>query len=195
MILAAGLLAVSVNAQQRDPGIGEWREDYYPGGVGLYMIYEDLGNGMIRVHSAENLAPQNRQHQDLRCNGKFYPSAGLPPRAGRVNELATLPRTRLSGPPFLGDLPLRRSRHPTRGDGLVRRTVQHHEVGSLPCKGWLLAPVSLSLVRVLNRLGGPSSVSLSPVPRDDNGKPRGLSDEPVETSLRSPANDDTDRLS
>jgi len=75
MILTAGLLAVSVNAQQRDPRIGEWREDYYPnaGSVGLYMIYEDLGNGMTRVHSAENLAPQNRLHQDLRCDGKFYP--------------------------------------------------------------------------------------------------------------------------
>jgi hypothetical protein len=74
MILAAGLLAVSVNAQQRDPRIGEWREDYYPpNSVGLYMIYEDLGNAMIRVHSAENLAPQNRLHQDIRCDGKFYP--------------------------------------------------------------------------------------------------------------------------
>ncbi len=74
MILAAGLLAVSVNAQQRDPRIGEWREDYYPpNSVGLYMIYEDLGNGMTRVHSAENLAQQNRLHQDIRCDGKFYP--------------------------------------------------------------------------------------------------------------------------
>jgi beta-lactamase regulating signal transducer with metallopeptidase domain len=36
MILAAGLLAVSVNAQQRDPRIGEWRENYYPpNSVGL----------------------------------------------------------------------------------------------------------------------------------------------------------------
>ena len=74
MILAAALLAVSVNAQQRDPRIGEWREDYYPpNSVGLYMIYEDLGNGMTRVHSAENLAQQNRLHQDIRCDGKFYP--------------------------------------------------------------------------------------------------------------------------
>ena len=74
MILAAGVLAVSVNAQQRDPRIGEWREDYYPpNSVGLYMIYEDLGNGMTRVHSAENLAPQNRLHQDLRCDGQLYP--------------------------------------------------------------------------------------------------------------------------
>jgi beta-lactamase regulating signal transducer with metallopeptidase domain len=74
MLLAAGLVAVSVNAQQRDPRIGEWREDYYPpNSVGLYMIYEDLGNGMTRVHSAENLAQQNRLHQDIRCDGKFYP--------------------------------------------------------------------------------------------------------------------------
>jgi beta-lactamase regulating signal transducer with metallopeptidase domain len=74
MILTAGLLAVSFNAQQRDPRIGEWREDSYPNAVGLYMIYEDLGNGMIRVHTAENLAPRNRLHQDFRCDGKFYPS-------------------------------------------------------------------------------------------------------------------------
>jgi beta-lactamase regulating signal transducer with metallopeptidase domain len=74
MTLAAGLLAVSVNAQQRDPRIGEWREGFYPpNSVGLYMIYEDLGNGMTRVHSAENLAQQNRLHQDIRCDGKFYP--------------------------------------------------------------------------------------------------------------------------
>ena len=78
---------------------------------------------------------------------------------------------------------------------MIKRAVQHDEVGNLPSKGRLLASVSLSLVSILNRLGGRSSVSLSPVPRDDNGKPRGLSDEPVETSLRSPANDDTDRLS
>ena len=77
----------------------------------------------------------------------------------------------------------------------MRRAVQHDEVGNLPRKGRLLASVSLSLVSVLNRLGGRSSVSLSLVPRDDNGKPRGLSGEPVETSQRSAANDDTNRLS
>jgi hypothetical protein len=74
-ILSAGLLAVSVNAQQRDPRIGEWRED--PGSPryqGLYMIYEDLGNGMTRVHTAENLTPQNRLHQDIRCDGTLFPS-------------------------------------------------------------------------------------------------------------------------
>jgi beta-lactamase regulating signal transducer with metallopeptidase domain len=74
LVLAAGVLALSVNAQQRDPRIGEWREDYYPpNSVGLYMIYEELGNGMTRVHSAENLAQQNRLHQDIRCDGRFYP--------------------------------------------------------------------------------------------------------------------------
>ena len=82
VVLAASLLAVSVNAQQRDPRIAEWREDYYPpNSVGLYMIYEDLGNGMTRVHSAENLAPQNRLHQELRCDGRFYPwvnAQGMP---------------------------------------------------------------------------------------------------------------------
>ena len=77
----------------------------------------------------------------------------------------------------------------------MRRTVQHDEVSNLPSKGRLLASVSLSLVSVLNRLRGRSSVSLSPVPGDDNGKLRGLSGESVETSQRSAANDDTDRLS
>ena len=77
----------------------------------------------------------------------------------------------------------------------MRRTVQHDEVSNLPSKGRLLASVSLSLVSVLNRLEGRSSVSLSPVPRDDNGKLRGLSSESVEPSQGSAANDDTDRLS
>ena len=77
----------------------------------------------------------------------------------------------------------------------MRRTVQHDEVGNLPSKGRLLASVSLSLVSILNRLGGRASVSLSPVPRDDNWKLCGLSGEPVEPSLRSTANHDTDRLS
>ena len=74
MILAAAVLAVSVSAQQRDPRIGEWREDSYPNAVGLYMIYEDIGNGMTRVHAAENLAARNRLHQDIRCDGRLYPS-------------------------------------------------------------------------------------------------------------------------
>ena len=100
-----------------------------------------------------------------------------------------------SGPPFFRCLPLRRSSHPACGGGLIRRTVQHDEVGNLPSKGRLLASVSLSLVSFLNRLGGRSSVSLSPVPRDDNWKLCGLSGESVEPSLRSTTNDDTDRLS
>lgn len=77
----------------------------------------------------------------------------------------------------------------------MRRTVQHDEVGDVPRKGRLLASLGLSLVSFFNRLRGCSSVSLSPVPRDDNGKLRGLSGESVEPSLRSTANDDTDRLS
>jgi Zn-dependent protease with chaperone function len=82
LMLAAGLLALSLNAQQRDPRIGEWREDPdSPRYQGLYMIYEDLGNGMIRTHTAENLAPSNRLHGDHRCDGNFYPamsSTGVP---------------------------------------------------------------------------------------------------------------------
>jgi hypothetical protein len=88
---------------------------------------------------------------------------------------------------------LRRSGYPACG--LSGRTVQHDEVSNLPSKGRLLASVSLSLISVLNRLGGRSPVSLSLVPRDDNGKPRGLSGESVESSQRSAANDDTNRLS
>jgi len=64
-----------------DPRIGEWREDHYAGAVGLYMIYEDLGNGVTRTHTAENLAPQNRLHEDTRCDGNYYPrlnAAGQP---------------------------------------------------------------------------------------------------------------------
>ena len=77
----------------------------------------------------------------------------------------------------------------------MRRMVQHDEVGNLPSKGRLLASLGLSLVSFLNRLRGRPSVSLAPVPGHDNGKPRGLSGESVETSLRSTANDDPDRLS
>ena len=77
----------------------------------------------------------------------------------------------------------------------MRRTVQDDEVSDLPSKGRLLASVSLSVVSVLNWLEGRSSVSLSPVPRDDNGKFRGLSTDSVEPSQRSATNDDTDGLS
>ena len=73
LILAACLLTASVNGQQRDPRIGEWREDRNTSSVGLYNVFEDLGNGMIRYHIAHNLAPQNRLYLDYRCDGSFYP--------------------------------------------------------------------------------------------------------------------------
>lgn len=74
LVFALGCaLVVAANAEPRDPRIGEWREDHYAGGVGLYMIYEDLGNGVTRTHSGENLAPRNRLHDDARCDGKYYP--------------------------------------------------------------------------------------------------------------------------
>jgi len=72
-MLAACLFPASVNAQQRDPRMGEWREDRTATSVGLYNVFEDLGNGMIRYHIAHNLAPQNRLYLDYRCDGNFYP--------------------------------------------------------------------------------------------------------------------------
>jgi hypothetical protein len=72
-MLAACLLAARVNAQQSDPRLGEWREDRTATSVGLYNVFEDLGNGMIRYHIAHNLAPQNRLYLDYRCDGNFYP--------------------------------------------------------------------------------------------------------------------------
>jgi len=104
-------------------------------------------------------------------------------------------RWSLKAPSFFEDRCLRLSGYPACGGELVRRTVQHDEVSNLPSKGRLLASVSLSLVSVLTRLRGRSSVSLSPVPRDDNRKLHGLSSESIETSQRSAANDDTDRFS
>jgi len=106
-----------------------------------------------------------------------------------------LPPTRLSGQLFLSGVPLRRSGHRTRGGGLERRTVQHDEVGDLPRKGWLLASLGIALVSVFTRLRGRSSLSLSPIPRDDNGKPSRLLRQPLETLQRFAANDDTDRFS
>src|SRR5215471_10600986 len=67
------LLTASVNAQPRDPRIGEWREDRTANSVGLYQVFEELGNGMIRHHMAQNLAPENRLYMDFRCDGNFYP--------------------------------------------------------------------------------------------------------------------------
>ena len=72
MMLAVCLLTARVNAQQRDPRIGEWREDRTATSVGLYNVFEDLGNGMIRYHIAHNLSPQNRLYLDYRCDGNFY---------------------------------------------------------------------------------------------------------------------------
>ena len=71
--LAVCLLTASVNAQQREPRIGEWREDRTANSVGLYNVFEDLGNGMIRFHISHNLSPQNRLYLDYRCDGSFYP--------------------------------------------------------------------------------------------------------------------------
>jgi len=72
-MLAACLLTASANAQQRDPRVGEWREDRTANSVGLYNVFEDLGDGMIRYHIAHNLAPENRLYLDYRCDGNFYP--------------------------------------------------------------------------------------------------------------------------
>jgi hypothetical protein len=68
------LLAVGVNAQQRDPRVGEWRQDRdSPNAIGLYSIFEELGNGMTRYHIAHNLAPESRLYSDYRCDGNLYP--------------------------------------------------------------------------------------------------------------------------
>jgi hypothetical protein len=72
-MLAAFLFTANASAQLRDPRIGEWREDRTTNSVGLYNVFEDLGNGMIRCHIAHNLAPQNRLYLDYRCDGNFYP--------------------------------------------------------------------------------------------------------------------------
>ena len=72
-MLAPCLLVASVNGQQRDPRVGEWREDRTATSVGLYNVFEDLGDGMVRYHIAHNLAPQNRLYVDYRCDGNFYP--------------------------------------------------------------------------------------------------------------------------
>jgi len=73
VMLAVCLLSAIVYAQQRDPRIGEWREDRTATSVGLYNIFEDLGNGMIRYHMSHNLAPENRLYLDYRCDGNLYP--------------------------------------------------------------------------------------------------------------------------
>lgn len=95
------------------------------------------------------------------------------------------PRTAVAGLSasrfFLG-LPLRRSGHPACGTRLVRRGAQYDEVGNLPGKGWLLASLGLAPVSFLKLLRRRSSISLAPVPRDDNGELRRLSSE----SLKAP---------
>src|SRR5215472_14591176 len=73
MMVGVYLLTASLNAQARDPRIGEWREDRTANSVGLYNVFEDRGDGMIRYHIAHNLAPENRFYLDYRCDGKFYP--------------------------------------------------------------------------------------------------------------------------
>ena len=73
LVLAACVVAATSNAQPRDPRIGEWREDRTARSVGLYNVFEDLGNGMIRNHIAHNLAPENRLYLDYRCDGNLYP--------------------------------------------------------------------------------------------------------------------------
>ena len=90
LMLAACLLTASVNAQQRDPRIGEWREDRTANSVGLYNVFEDLGDGMIRYHIAHNLAPQNRLYLDYLCDGKFYPIRNYQGVATDFSESCTI---------------------------------------------------------------------------------------------------------
>lgn len=90
LMLAACLLTASVNAQQRDPRIGEWREDRTANSVGLYNVFEDLGDGMIRYHIAHNLAPQNRLYLDYRCDGNFYPIRNYQGIATDFSESCTI---------------------------------------------------------------------------------------------------------
>jgi hypothetical protein len=90
LMLAVCLLTASVNAQQRDPRIGEWREDRTANSVGLYNVFEDLGNGMIRYHIAHNLSPQNRLYLDYRCDGNFYPIRNYQGVATDFSESCTI---------------------------------------------------------------------------------------------------------
>ena len=90
MMLAVCLLTASVNAQQRDPRIGEWREDRTANSVGLYNVFEDLGNGMIRYNIAHNLSLQNRLYLDYRCDGNFYPIRNYQGVATDFSESCTI---------------------------------------------------------------------------------------------------------
>jgi hypothetical protein len=89
-MLALGLSTGSLNAQLRDPRIGEWREDRTASSVGLYNVFEDLGNGMIRYHIAHNLAPPNRLYLDYRCDGNFYPIRNYQGVATDFSESCTI---------------------------------------------------------------------------------------------------------
>lgn len=84
------LLIANVHAQPRDPRVGEWREDRTANSVGLYNVFEDLGNGMIRYHIAHNLAPQNRLYLDYRCDGSFYPVRNYQGIATDFSESCTI---------------------------------------------------------------------------------------------------------
>ena len=90
LMLAVCLLTVSVNAEQRDPRIGEWREDRTANSVGLYNVFEDLGDGMIRYHIAHNLSPENRLYLDYRCDGNFYPIRNYQGVATDFSESCTI---------------------------------------------------------------------------------------------------------
>src|SRR5206468_6275395 len=90
LMLAVCLFTASVNAQQRDPRIGEWREDRTANSVGLYNVFEDLGNGMIRAHIAHNLSLQNRLYLDYRCDGNFYPIRNYQGVATDFSESCTI---------------------------------------------------------------------------------------------------------
>jgi hypothetical protein len=79
-----------MNAQQRDPRIGERREDRTPNSVGLYSIYEELGNGMIRYHIPHNLSPQNRLYLNFRCDGNLYPIRDYQAVLTDVSESCTI---------------------------------------------------------------------------------------------------------
>ncbi|MBZ5577937.1 MAG: hypothetical protein LAP40_15350 [Acidobacteriia bacterium] len=90
LMLATCLWTASVNGQPRDPRIGEWREDRTANSVGLYNVFEDLGNGMIRYHIAYNLSPQNRLYLDFRCDGSFYPIRNTQGVATDFSESCTI---------------------------------------------------------------------------------------------------------
>ena len=94
LYLLVSMLALGANAQSPDPRLGEWREDHYAGAVGLYMIYEDLGGGVTRTHNAENLAVQNRLHEDTRCDGNYYPRRNAAGEATEITVSCTIVNNR-----------------------------------------------------------------------------------------------------